>query len=160
MEPLLRACPMAASFLVSACGASGNPLWKTQAHDGSRVDILLFPQKAAGGEGDDRGRQQGEGFIWAQPRPQRPMPCARAHVNLSTVHTSHICVHVCVCAHVGRALSGAVWSWALSFSSLTGNEGGDRAPQRTGAMQPQPGGQWAPMAQQWGLGSWGPQGQR
>jgi len=105
---------MAASFLVSACGASRNPLWKTQAHDGSRVDILLFPQKVAGGEGDDRGRQRGEGSIGAWPRPQRPMPCARAHVNLSTVHTSHICVHVCVCAHVGRALSGAVWSWALS----------------------------------------------
>lgn len=71
------------------------------------------------------------------PGPGPSGPClVRTHVNLSTVHTSHICVHVCVCAHVGRALSGAVWSWALSFSFLTGNEGGDRAPQRTGAMQP------------------------
>lgn len=79
MEPLLRACPMAASFLVSACGASRNPLWKTQAHDGSRVDILLFPRKWLEGkemtEGGNGERDPSE------PGPGPSGPClVRAHM--------------------------------------------------------------------------------
>ena len=126
MELLLRACPAAASFLVSARRTSGDPLWEVQARDDSWADILLFPQKEDGGEGDDRGRQWGE-------EPIRGQALCTRMFSEHCAHLSRLCA--CVCVNMWRGHSGAVWSWALGFSSLTGHEGADRAPQRTETMR-------------------------
>lgn len=103
------------------------------------TNILLFPQKEAGEELIEGGKQKRDP-LGAGLRPQQHAHVC-AHVYRKVVH---MCTHGCVyrsvvsmcarvysaCARVGRAgetpVSVAVRSWVQNLRSLAGNEGGDR----------------------------------
>lgn len=106
------------------------------------------------GRGTHQGPGPGPGSPWLVRCTCVSEHCARVHV-----HTFRVCVYACVCTctRVGRALLAAVWSWALSFSFLISNEGGDRGPHK---RQVPDNHSLQEGSRHWGLGSQGPQSQR